>query len=199
MKLEFSQCGKYYILYYEDERRPHIYPLPWDSASAKRSEARPAIETHITKKRTLDQATSGSLDMLLSTSNGALESVGSSSTVVDFEANTVLCISTGASQRIQLTRHDNELGKDSSCVLVTMPQDANVRNINTTLIPLEHGDAKRVRIILTPKVQGTYESDTATISQHLPAVIDRDTATLTSGPAQRIEAPAPSRIELEWD
>ena len=179
VKLEFSQCGNYYVLNYEDESRPHIYPLPWDSASVGSLEAKPATASHITKKRKPDPAAQGSFEMFSSTSHGDLESVGTSSIVIDANAETMLCISTGTSQRIRLTRHQKEVGKNSSCVLVTMPQETNVRNINTKLVPLEHHNTKRVRILLTPKAQGTYESDTATISQHLPAVIDRDTATLT--------------------
>jgi hypothetical protein len=134
--------------------------------------------------------------MMLSGSNGVLESVGSAAFTVDAEANMLVQISTefshsGPSRRLELTRHEMDTGKNSSCVLVTMPQDANLRSIDTTLIPLDRDGTKRVRIVLTPTIQSTYESDTATMSQHLPAVIDRDTRTLIPGPTPRHDARTP--------
>jgi hypothetical protein len=198
-KLEFSQCGKYYILNIGDSSRPHIYPLPWEQCNPIQSDVAPGPGTHIAKKRKLELTPKGSFDLILSDSNGLIDTVRSSSSIVDPQAAMVLSIAPEytddlcAPHCIQLTRYEADPENNSSYTIVTMPQTTNTRNTKVTLARTSQDTAERIRIVLTPEAQNTYESDTFTVSQHLPAVIHRETATLIPTSVQRHTIAPPPR------
>ncbi|CAI6335391.1 unnamed protein product [Periconia digitata] len=189
--IEFSQCGKYYVIKFGDQSHPHIFPVPWQVTEDDMSNPASPPQISLKKKRKLEHTPTDSFEMMISSANGSYN-VDSSSTIVDPEANMALSISPahteelGYSHGIQLTRLDTESGTKSSCTLVTIPETTDPRYTKATVTLLDsERDTKRVRIVLTPEVHSTYESDVPTISSHLPAIIDRETSTLIPGPEQK--------------
>ncbi|KAF2181881.1 hypothetical protein K469DRAFT_752715 [Zopfia rhizophila CBS 207.26] len=181
---EFSQCGKYYILH-RDSCRPEIHPLPYDSPIVGTSEEQQSRGYPVTKRRKLENSIQRLFDGTVSKSADALRIMDSSFSIVDCQTKTFIGISPAyddGPRRIELINQHVDRDEASSCTLVKIPQNTNIRNISTTL-KMPDDDSRQLRIVLNPEAQSTYESDTPTASKHLPAVIDRDLArSYRSGP-----------------
>ncbi|KAH7391025.1 hypothetical protein DE146DRAFT_634868 [Phaeosphaeria sp. MPI-PUGE-AT-0046c] len=192
--LEFSQCGNYYVIHRPDVPVTHllpepshsrldIRPIPWEPSNRPISKKRPSQETLVANKRRLADknktlqrdASSTPLD-LPSTTNSSLS-------VVDDTSKTVISISPRYDWQTRAKRidiHSRGFGQSegTSSSLVRLPDRTDVRNINASLQTIDDEHGHRVRIVITPEVRPTYESDEPTISKHLPAVIHRDVSLL---------------------
>jgi hypothetical protein len=203
-KLEYSQCGQYYVIHRTDKLPPsqsghstddgslqtslEIHPLPWSPRSVAEPEEPPSQEVIAGKKRKLNHHGQSVLRGTSSSSINLPSNSDSSLSIVDSQSRTVIGISPSyhnGSRQIEITSQTIGQGEVTSCSLVKLPDKTCVQNINTCLQTIDDEGCHRVRVVLTPESRATYESDIPTVSKILPAVIHRDVSLLNSNAVKR--------------
>jgi hypothetical protein len=203
-KLEYSQCGQYYVIHRIDklpasqdghsiddesyQSSLEIHPLPWGPRSVVEPEKPSSQEAIAGKKRKLNHHGQSVVRGASSNSINLPSNSDSSLSIVDGQSRTVIGISPGydnGSRQIEITSQLIGQGEVTSCSLVKLPDKTCVQNINTCLQTIDDEGCHKVRVVLTPESRATYESDIPTVSKILPAVIHRDMSLLHSNAVKR--------------